>query len=95
MTGAAAAGPTGLPKSSTTTSGPTTTTTSTYPPDTTTTVADIPIPPDPEVGLANARHASSGGSSGPGPDPLIIGGLVVAALAIAAYARWRKRTGTP
>ena len=94
VTGGAAARTTGAPKRSTKTSG-STTTTSTYPPDTTTTVADIPVPPNPEVGLANARHASSGGGSGPGPDPLIIGGLVVAALAVAAYARWRKRTGTP
>jgi len=70
-----------------------TTTTSTYPPITTTTLPAINIPADPETGLASvsSKHATPG----PGPDPLILGGLLVAALAIAAYARWRKRPRTP
>jgi hypothetical protein len=67
-------------------------TASTYPPITTTTLPAINIPPDPETGLsAVAKHAAPGA----GPDPLILGGLLVAVLAIAAYARWRRRPRTP
>jgi hypothetical protein len=51
-------------------------------------------PTHPEVGLANARHARPG-SGGGSPAPLVIGGLLIAALAIAAYVRWRKRPSTP
>jgi hypothetical protein len=69
-----------------------TTTTSTYPPDTTTTLPAISIPPNPEIGVATvAKHVTPGA----GPDPLIVGGLLVAVLAIAAYTRWRKRPRTP
>jgi len=88
----AAAAPAGVGARSTATTGTSTTTTSTYPSDDSSTdsVPPVSVPPDPEVGLANARHASSG-SSGPGPDPLIIGGLLVAALAVLGFTRWRKR----
>lgn len=70
------------------------TTTSTPCPDTPTSSPGTDVTSDPTVGLANTRRASSGGS-GPGPDPMIIGGLLIAALAIAGYTRWRKRPRTP
>jgi hypothetical protein len=89
-----AAGTAGAAKPDTTTTSSPTTTTSTYPSDTSTSLPSVSVPADPEVGLANAKHATSG-SSGPGPDPLIIGGLLIAALAIAGYTRWRKRPRTP
>jgi hypothetical protein len=69
-----------------------TTTSLTYPPDTTTTLPPIVIPPDPETGLTTAAKQAAPGA---GPDPLIVGGLLVAILAIAAYTRWRKRPRTP
>ena len=76
----------------TTSTSTSTSTTSTYPPITTTTLPAISIPPDPETGLASvSKHAPPGA----GPDPLIVGGLLVAALAIAAYAMWRRRTRLP
>ena len=83
------------PTSSAAASSTTTSTTSTTPcPDTATSSPDTSVTTDPTVGLANTRHASSGGS-GPGPDPMIVGGLLIAALAIAGYTRWRKRPRTP
>jgi len=51
----------------------------------------VSIPPDPEVGVVTPHHVPPGG----GPDPLIIGGIVVAGLAGAAWARWRRRPRTP
>jgi hypothetical protein len=92
---APAAAGTGRPGGSptTTTSSSTTTTTSTYPSATDTSLPDISVPADPVAALAHAKHPAGG--SGPGPDPLIIGGLLVAALGIAAFARWRRRLRTP
>jgi hypothetical protein len=75
-------------------SGPTATT-STDPSDTSTSLPQTSIPPDPEVGVISANRSSDQGGAGPGPDPLIVGGLLVAVLAIAAYTRWRKRPRTP
>ena len=80
--------------SSTSSTSGSSTTTSSPCPATSTSSPDTATTDDPTVGLANARHASSGGS-GPGPDPMIIGGLLIAALAIAGYTRWRKRPRTP
>jgi hypothetical protein len=78
-----------LPANCTSTSS---STTSTYPPITTTTFPPISIPPDPDAGLASvSKHAPPGA----GPDPLIVGGLLVGALAVAAYALWRRRTRLP
>ena len=51
----------------------------------------ISIPPDPEVGVVATHHVTPGG----GPDPLIVGGVLVAGLAVAAWARWRRRPRTP
>jgi hypothetical protein len=70
----------------------TTTTTSTYPPDTTTSLPSTDVPPDPVVGVTSAAHHAVPGN---GPDPLIVGGIVVAGLAIAAWFRWRRRPRTP
>ena len=81
----------------TTTSDPCSPTDSTLPTgasdssDSSGTVPTVSVPADPEVGLATVAHHAP---SGPGPDPLIVGGLLVAVLAIAAYTRWRKRTRT-
>jgi hypothetical protein len=82
-------------------SASTTTTSSTYAPDksassnpsdSSASPPEVSIPPDPEVGITTAtRHVNPGS----GPDPMIIGGLVVAGLAIAAYARWRRRPRMP
>ena len=79
---------------STTSSTAPSTTAPTDPSGSSTSVPDSGAPTDPTAGLANTKHASSGGS-GPGPDPMIIGGLLIAALAIAGYSRWRKRPRTP
>jgi hypothetical protein len=51
----------------------------------------VSIPPDPEVGVVAAHHVTPGG----GPDPLIVGGILAAGLAVAAWARWRRRPRTP
>ena len=80
--------------STTTSSTPPATSTSTQPSDTSTSSPGTSVTTDPAVGLASTHHASSGGS-GPGAGPTIIGGLLIAALAIAGYARWRKRPRTP
>jgi MYXO-CTERM domain-containing protein len=79
----------GSTTSTTSTSQSSTTTTSTYPPDQSSsdTQPDISIPPDPVVGSATVSKQAGGG----GPDPIIVGGLLVAVLAVAAYARWRRR----
>ncbi len=77
------------------TTSTTTTTTSTYPPSSgasATSLPDTSIPPDPEVGLATVSHHTV---TGGGPDPLIIGGIVVALLAAGAWVRWRRRPRTP
>jgi hypothetical protein len=87
-TGVSLSAPAGSSKSTTTT-----TTTTTQPVPTTTSLPQTVIPPDPVTGVVAADRSSDGG--GPGPDPLIVGGLLVAVLAIAAYARWRKRPRTP
>jgi len=78
----AVAGKTGASTTTTTTSAPATATT-TFPTTT--------FPPDTDSGLVNKVHSGGSGGSGPGPDPLIVGGLLVAVLAIAAYTRWRRR----
>ena len=78
--------------SSTTTSSSTTTAT-TAPCVQTTTVPDITVPSDPVVHLADGRPASAG--PGAGSSSLIVGGLLVVALGIAAFARWRRRPRTP
>jgi hypothetical protein len=80
---------------STTTTVPSSPTPSTYPPVASTSLPSISVPPDPEKGLVSTKHASGGSAGGPGPDPLIIGGLLVAALGVAAFTRWRKRPRTP
>jgi len=77
----------------TTTTSPTTTTTSTAPCVPATTVPDITVPSDPVVHLADGRPAPPG--PGAGSSSLIVGGLLVAALGIAAFARWRRRPRTP
>ncbi len=70
----------------------TTTTTSTRPSDSPSSLPDSSIPSDPKVAVATvARHVTPG----PGPVPLIVGGLVVAGLAAAAWLRWRRRPRTP
>ena len=92
--GVAAVGPSTTIPSTTTSSTAPPTTTSTQPSDTSTSSPSTSVTTDPTVGLANTRHASSGGP-GPGAGPMIIGGLLIAALAIAGYARWRKRPRTP
>jgi len=79
--------------SSTTTTCPSTTTTSTAPSDPTTSVPDFTVPSDPVVNLANGRPTPT--NPGTGSDSLIVGGLLIAALGIAAFARWRKRPRTP
>jgi hypothetical protein len=80
--------------STTTSSTAPSTTTSTPSSDTSTSSAGTSVSTDPTVGVALARHDSSGGS-GPGPGPMIIGGLLIAAVAVAGYLRWRKRPHTP
>jgi len=80
--------------STTTSSSAPSATASTRPSDTANSPPSTGATADPTVGLANARHASSGGS-GPGPGPMIIGGLLIAALAVAGFTRWRKRPRTP
>ena len=71
----------------------TTTTGSTGSTVTSTTSLNFTAPRGLPADLATARGASSG--PGTGPAPLIIGGLVILALAIAAWARWRARPRTP
>jgi len=90
---AAAAGSGRSHAATTTTTTSPTTTTSTYPDASATSLPAISIPADPEKGLVSAKVPSNG--SGPGPDPLIVGGLIVAVLGIAAFARWRRRPNTP
>jgi hypothetical protein len=48
------------------------------------------VPADPMV-AASATQSTGG----PGPATLIVGGLLVAALAVAAWLRWRRRPRTP
>ena len=71
----------------------TTTTVSTGSTVTSTTALNFTAPTGLPADLATARGAGSG--PGTGPAPLIIGGLVILALAIAAWARWRARPRTP
>ncbi|HEX7443952.1 MAG TPA: hypothetical protein VF320_08705, partial [Acidimicrobiales bacterium] len=85
--------PTTTTSSPTTTTSSSTTTTSTAPCDPTTTVPDLTVPSDPVVHLADGRPTPAG--PGSGTDSLIVGGLLVAALGIAAFARWRRRPRTP
>ena len=70
------------------------TTTSTLPSGTATSSPTTSATTDPAVGLANHTARVPGGP-GPGPGPMIIGGLLIAALAVAGYTRWRKRPRTP
>jgi MYXO-CTERM domain-containing protein len=95
-----AVAPTVAPVNNRSTSGSTTTvplspTTTTYPPVTATSLPNISVPADPEKGLDSSKHSSGDAGGGPGPDPLIIGGLLIAALGVAAYTRWRRRPRTP
>lgn len=71
----------------------TTTTASTGSTDTSTTSLNFTAPRGLPADLATARGASA--DPGTGSAPLIIGGLVILALAIAAWARWRARPRTP
>jgi hypothetical protein len=83
------------PHPSTTTEPSTTatTTTTTYPAISDTSVPAVSVPASPASALGVAKPIT--GSSGPGSGPLIIGGLLIAALGIGAFARWRKRFRTP
>lgn len=67
------------------------TTTSTYPSESAQSIPDVSVPADPVTGTASITKRAVGA----GPDPLIIGGLLVAALATAALLRWRRRPRTP
>jgi len=60
---------------------------------TSTTSLDFTAPTGLPAGLATARGTSAG--PGAGSTPLIIGGLLILALAIAAWVRWRARPRTP
>jgi hypothetical protein len=73
-------------------SAPVPTTTSTIPPDPSASRTDVIVPSDPVVPAA-AINTDAG--VGGGPDSMIVGGLLVAGLAGAAYARWRRRSRTP
>ena len=53
----------------------------------------VSVPAAPVAALGIADHPA--GASGPGSGPVIIGGLLVISLGIAAFARWRKRPRTP
>jgi len=79
-----------LPYDATSTS---TTMASTGSTDTSTTSLNFTAPRGLPADLATARGASA--DPGTGSAPLIIGGLVILALAIAAWARWRARPRTP
>ena len=59
---------------------------------TTGTTPPISLPADPDAGLAAVGRPSA---PGPGADPMIIGGLLVAGLAVAAFELWRRRSRTP
>jgi hypothetical protein len=91
---AAAGGPAGAVSSTTTSTTGVPASTSTQPSDASTSLPGASDTTRPTAGLTTTRHASPGGS-GPGPDPMIVGGLLIAALAVAGYARWRKRPRTP
>jgi hypothetical protein len=71
----------------------TTTTVSTGSAVTSTTSLNFTAPTGLPADLATARGA--GADPGTGSAPLIIGGLVILALAIAAWVRWRARPRTP
>jgi hypothetical protein len=71
------------------TSGSGSTTTATQPSGPLQTIPPVSVPPDPAVGVASVAKTAP---AGVGPDPVIVGGLLVAGLAVAAYARWRRRT---
>jgi hypothetical protein len=71
----------------------TTTTVSTGSTVTSTTSLNFTAPTGLPADLATARGVSAG--PGTGSAPLIIGGLVILALAIAAWVRWRARPRTP
>ena len=70
------------------------TTPSTYPaePGSSSSASDISIPDNPLVRQSATSTRTVGGI---GPDPLIVGGLIVAALVIAATGLWRRRSRTP
>jgi len=85
--------------SSTTTGAPTTTRPSNTS-STSTTSSNPSITSPPAVSVPGAPVALSvtghpAGASGPGPAPLIIGGLLITALGIAGFTRWRRRPRTP
>ena len=52
----------------------------------------LPVPDNPLVRQSATSTRTVGGI---GPDPLIVGGLIVAALVIAATGLWRRRSRTP
>ena len=83
---------------------PTHTTSSNYPATTSTTISTsqstsgtsppaVSVPAAPVTALGLADHSAA--ASGPGSVPIIIGGLLITALGIAAFARWRRRPRTP
>ncbi len=97
VTGVAQTPPAGGPSPTTTTTPynaatTTTTTLSTGSTDTSTTSLNFTPPKGLPTDLATARGASA--DPGNGSAPLIIGGLVILALAIAAWIRWRARPRT-
>ena len=65
-----------------------TSTASTAPSGPTTSVASAPV-----VHLTDRRPTPAGPGTGTGS--LIVGGLLVTALGVAAFARWRRRPRTP
>ena len=79
------------PSHPSTTSTTSTTSTASSTSDTPPTGVSVPSVPIAALGVAD-RPARA---SGPGAGPLIIGGLLITALGIAAFVRWRKRPRTP
>ncbi len=62
----------------------------THPSNPVTSLSGTGAPTESAIGVASvARHAAPGS----GPGPVIVGGLLVAGLAVAAWVRWRKRLG--
>ena len=72
--------------------GSTTTSSTASSPDTTSSLPVTTIPPDPVVGVASIARPAPPGA---GPDPIIVGGLIAALLAAAAWVRWRRRPRIP
>jgi len=85
---------TGKSGGSTTTTTRPASTPPTYPadPESGSSATEISIPDNPVVRQSATNARTVGGI---GPDPLIVGGLIVAALVIAATGLWRRRSRTP